>query len=94
MPTSVGRATHNSSLGGYCARSIENGLHWVLDVAFREDGNRTRMGHAGANLGLVRRVAASLLKRDPGPGSIKAKRLNAALDENYLLQVLQGFPQD
>lgn len=69
---------------------IENGLHWVLDVAFREDANRTRAGHAGANLGVVRRVAASLLKQAPGNGSIKAKRLHAALDDGYLTQVLQG----
>jgi predicted transposase YbfD/YdcC len=70
---------------------IENGLHWVLDVAFREDSNRTRLGHAGANLGLVRRVAASLPKQAPGKESIKGKRLHAALDDQYLFQVLQGF---
>lgn len=73
---------------------IENGLHWVLDVAFREDANRTRDKNAGANLGLVRRLAASLLKRAPDKGSIRAKRLNAALDDNYLLTVLQGFQGD
>jgi predicted transposase YbfD/YdcC len=70
---------------------IENGLHWVLDVAFREDANRTRARNAGANLGLVRRVAASLLKQVPGRGSIKGKRFHAALDDDYLAQVLQGF---
>src|SRR5262245_49801686 len=73
---------------------IENGLHWVLDVAFREDANRTRAGHAGANLGLVRRVAASLLSQDGARGSIKAKRFNAALDDSYLLRVLQGFTEN
>jgi predicted transposase YbfD/YdcC len=70
---------------------IENGLHWALDVAFREDANRTRSANAGANLGLVRRVAASLLKQAPGKGSIKGKRLHAALDDNYPSQVLQRF---
>jgi predicted transposase YbfD/YdcC len=70
---------------------VENGLHWCLDVSFGEDANRTRDRNAGANLGLVRRVAASLLKQDPGRGSIKAKRLTAALDEKYLERVLQGF---
>jgi predicted transposase YbfD/YdcC len=70
---------------------IENGLHWVLDVTFREDTNRTRRRNAGANLGLVRRVAASLLRQVPGKESIKGKRLHAALDDNYLFQVLQGF---
>jgi predicted transposase YbfD/YdcC len=70
---------------------VENGLHWCLDVAFREDENRTRDTNAGANLGVVRRVAASLLKQDKGKGSIKAKRLNAAWNQDYLEQVLQGF---
>ena len=70
---------------------VENGLHWCLDIAFREDENRTRDTNAGANLGMVRRVAASLLKQDKGTGSIKAKRLNAAWDHNYLQRVLQGF---
>jgi predicted transposase YbfD/YdcC len=74
--------------------SVENELHWCLDVSFREDANKTAAGHAGANLGLVRRVAASLLKQDPGQGSIKAKRLKAALDEDYLVRVLQGFIED
>jgi predicted transposase YbfD/YdcC len=73
---------------------IENGLHWVLDVAFGEDANSTRAGHAGANLGLVRRLALSLLKQDPSKGSIKAKRLSAALDDNYLLRILQGIPEN
>jgi predicted transposase YbfD/YdcC len=71
--------------------SVENELHWVLDMAFDEDSNRTATGHAGANLGLIRRIAASLLQQDPGRGSIKAKRLNAALDENYMLRALRGF---
>jgi predicted transposase YbfD/YdcC len=70
---------------------IENGLHWVLDVAFREDANRTRLRNAGVNLGLVRRLAAALLRQAPERGSSKGKRLHAALDDNYLLQVLQGF---
>lgn len=74
--------------------AVENELHWCLDVAFREDANRTAAGHAGANLGLVRRVAASLLKQDPARGSIKAKRLRAALDEAYLTRVLHGFAED
>ena len=74
--------------------SVENELHWCLDVAFREDANKTAAGHAGANLGLVRRVAVSLLKQDPARGSVKAKRLTAALDEAYLTKVLQGFTTD
>jgi len=73
---------------------VENGLHWCLDVTFREDANRTRDTNAGANLGVVRRVAASLLKQDSAKGSIRTKRLNAALDHTYLERVLQGFQAD
>lgn len=71
--------------------AIENELHWSLDVAFGEDRNKTAVGHAGTNLSLIRKVALSLLRQDPGKGSISWKRLHAALDENYLLQALRGF---
>jgi hypothetical protein len=70
-------------------------LHWVLDVAFREDESRTRDLNAGANLALLRRVAVSLLKRAQAKGSIQSRRLMAAWDDEFLLQVLQvlqGIP--
>jgi predicted transposase YbfD/YdcC len=73
---------------------IENGLHWILDVVFREDESRKRAGHAGANLAMIRRVAVSLLRRAPGKGSSVTKRLKAGWDDEYLLQVLQGIPGD
>ena len=69
---------------------IENGLHRVLDVVFREDRSRIREDNAGTNLAMIRRVAASLLSRAPGKGSGVTKRLKAGWDESYLLQVLQG----
>lgn len=70
---------------------IENGLHWVLDVVFREDDSRVRAGHAGANLAMIRKVAVSLLRNAPGKGSSVTKRLKAGWDDEYLLQVLQGI---
>jgi predicted transposase YbfD/YdcC len=70
---------------------IENGLHWVLDVSFREDESRTRAGQAAANLAMRRRVAVSLLRRAGTKGSIKARRMKAGWDDDYLLQVLQGI---
>jgi hypothetical protein len=70
-------------------RSVENELDWVLDTAFGEDANRTASGHAGANLGLIRRVAASLLHQEPARGSIKAKRLCAARDDGYMARMLR-----
>ena len=71
---------------------IENGLHWVLDIAFREDASRTRDPNAGANLALLRRVAVSLLKRAATKGSLQTRRMMAAWDDEFLLQVLQGIP--
>jgi predicted transposase YbfD/YdcC len=73
---------------------IENGLNWCLDVSFAEDKNRTRDRNAGANLGVMRRVAASLLKQDPARGSIKGKRLTAGWNEEYLERVLRGFQRN
>jgi predicted transposase YbfD/YdcC len=82
-----------AELAGYVRRhwGIENGLHWVLDVSFREDESRTCAGHAGANLAMVRRVAVSLLARAGKHGSIQTRRLKAAWDNDYLLEVLQGI---
>jgi predicted transposase YbfD/YdcC len=81
------------ALAGYIRDhwGIENGLHWCLDVSFREDQSRTRSGHAGANLGMVRRVALSLLKRAGTKGSVKTRRMKAGWDDDYLLRVLQGI---
>jgi predicted transposase YbfD/YdcC len=74
--------------------AIENELHWSLDITFGEDANRTREKHAGDNLGLIRRVAVSLLKQDKAKGSLKVKRLKAGWNPDYLLRVLQGFPEN
>jgi predicted transposase YbfD/YdcC len=70
---------------------IENGLHWCLDVCFREDDNRTRAGHAGANLAMLRRVALSLLKRADTKGTLPTRRMKAAWDDDFMLKVLQGI---
>src|SRR5690606_3345520 len=70
---------------------IENQLHWRLDVVFREDDSRLRKGHGAENFALLRHIALSLLQQERSSRlSAKSKRLRAALDENYLHQVLQG----
>lgn len=70
--------------------SIENSCHWILDVVFREDDSRVRTGHAAENLGLVRRLANSLLQQEKtAKVGVKNKRLKAARSEEYLLKVLQ-----
>jgi predicted transposase YbfD/YdcC len=66
-------------------------MHWILDVAFREDESRTKAGHAGANLAMVRRVAVSLLRRAGNKGSVHNRQLRAGWDDRFLIQVLQGL---
>ncbi len=68
---------------------IENGLHWILDIAFQEDQSRLRKGHGAHNFGLLRHIALNLLKQEKTEKiGVKAKRLRAAVDEEYLLKVL------
>lgn len=70
---------------------IENGLHWVLDVAFREDDSRVRDGNADQNLAIIRHMALNLLKQEKtAKGGIKAKRLQAAWNQDYLVKVLSS----
>jgi len=67
---------------------VENGLHWVLDVLFREDDARTRRGNSPQNFAVLRHIALNLLKRDTSNGSLKQKRYRAALDDSFLLSLL------
>lgn len=70
---------------------IENSLHWQLDVTFQEDQCRVRKGHADANLSLLRRSSLSLLKNNKTEKvGVKNKRLCAAWNDEYRLQVLCG----
>lgn len=69
--------------------SIENKLHWVLDVALNEDRSRVRKDQAPENLAVLRHIALNLLKQEKtAKGGIHAKQFQAALKEDYLLQVL------
>ena len=70
--------------------SIENSLHWVLDVTFNEDASRIRQGYAAENLGLLRRLSVNLLKREPPKLSLKMKRYKAGMDKNFLLKILSA----
>lgn len=71
--------------------TIEIGLHWSLDVSFREDLNQVYVGNAAKNLGTVRRIALNLLKQERSnkPG-ISCRRKKAGWDHKYLMKVLQA----
>jgi predicted transposase YbfD/YdcC len=69
---------------------VENKLHWVMDVCFREDQSRARTGHAAENLATLRRLALNLLKTEKTKRrGIRGKQLNAGWDHAYLLQLLK-----
>jgi predicted transposase YbfD/YdcC len=70
---------------------IENAVHWVLDVAFREDMSRIRVDHGPENFALLRHIALNLLRQETVfKGSIKTKRLKAGWNNNYLAKMLCG----
>jgi predicted transposase YbfD/YdcC len=70
---------------------IENKLHWVLDLAFREDESRIRKGNGPQNSAVLRHIALNLLRReDTAKISIRAKRKKAGWDNDYLLKVLKA----
>ncbi len=69
--------------------AIENGLHWVLDVAMNQDRTRIRKDHAPDNLAVLHHIALNLLKQErTAQLGIKNKRLAAGGDEDYVLRVL------
>ena len=69
--------------------NIENSLHWILDITFREDENRARTGNAAINLNILRKQALQLMKRDTTvKGSMKSKRLRCGWDISFALQLL------
>ena len=97
----LGNPLLHLQFAGGCARAllqavrshwgIENSLHWVLDMAFREDESRIRTGHAAHNMSILRRLALNLLRRETtAKGGIAARRKQAGWNNEYLLKVLSN----
>ncbi len=71
---------------------IENALHWVLGVTFREDLARVRKGHGARNMAAVRHFAINLLRAAPDKKSLKLRRKIAGWDPDYLHSLIQKTP--
>jgi hypothetical protein len=74
---------------------IENRLYWVLDVTFREDESRVRVGDGAETFAVLRHLAPNLLRQEPTHGgSLATKRFRAALDTAYVATLLAGLRAD
>lgn len=70
--------------------SIENNLHWILDMTFREDEQRKRDKNAAQNFAIVRKIALNLLKQEDSKKlSLRTKRLKAGWNNDFLIKILQ-----
>lgn len=91
--SSLDRRTKAKRLAGYVRGhwSVENNLHWQLDVSFREDERRNRKGHGAENLSRITRMALNLLKAETtSTGGIASRRKKCGWENDYLLKVVTG----
>jgi predicted transposase YbfD/YdcC len=70
--------------------AIENSLHWVMDMVFRDDECRISTGHAPANFTTVKHVAHNLMRRAPAKDSMRLKRKVAAWDDDFLVSLISA----
>jgi predicted transposase YbfD/YdcC len=70
--------------------SVENSLHWVMDMMFRDDECRIRTNHAPANVTTIKHVALNLMNRAKGKMSLRLKRHAAAWDDDYLASMIRA----
>ncbi len=71
--------------------SIENQLHYILDVSFKEDQSRLRIKNAATNLSLIRKMVFNIIKSSPDKGSVKSKRMRCALSDSKRESILNNF---
>ena len=68
--------------------AIENSLHWVMDMIFRDDECRVRTDHAPANFTTIKHMAHNLIRKAPGKASLRLKRKTAGWDDNFLAALI------
>ena len=68
--------------------AVENSLHWVMDLIFRDDECRIRTDHAPANFTTLRHMALNLIRKAPGKDSLRLKRKVAAWDDDFLASLI------
>jgi predicted transposase YbfD/YdcC len=87
--TSSGESAEKLGRAIRSRKGIENSLHWVLDMSFREDESRKREGYSVQNFSMINRIALNLIKKEPSKKrSVKGKRLDAGWNNDYLLNIL------
>ena len=72
---------------------IENRLHWVLDVVFKDDQSRLRKGHGAKNMAVVRHFAINLVRAKADKNTLKLRRKRAGWDTSYLETILAPPPR-
>jgi len=73
---------------------VENSLHWVLDMSFREDESRIRIDNAAENMARLRQIAINLVKNEPTRKvGVQTSRMRAGWDHDYLLTILKQNPK-
>ena len=71
---------------------IENSLHWILDVAMREDKSRIRKDNAPANFAMLRHIAVNILRQNKSRKfRVRSKQFLAAIDESYMNEILEAM---
>lgn len=85
-------ATTAAAMAGFIRGhwAIENSLHWVLDMTFRDDECRVRTDHAPANFATIRHIAHNLMRNAPGRDSMRLRRKTAAWDDEFLANMIRG----
>ena len=68
--------------------AVENSLHWVMDMVFRDDECRVRTDHAPANFTTIKHIALNLLRTAPGKDSLRLRRKVAAWDDDFLASLI------